>query len=312
MSDVLAVAEHRQGDLRAVTGEVVAAGRQLADGTGGDLAVLLVGGAEHADAVAREGVDRVLHAPHEGPFDHGVHLAAIAAAREELDDPTILAGHTAASYDFAAAVAEREGLAFASDVVDLAPADGGLRVTRELYASKVESTVAVPTPAVVTVRSGEWEAAPPGGDPSREDLAVGDAASGATVTGYETVETEVDLGDADFIVAVGRGIGEEENLDLVRELCDASGATLAASRPIVDNGWLPPDRQVGQSGQTVAPDVYLAVGISGAVQHVAGMKKADTIVAVNTDPDAPIFDVADVGVVGDLFDVVPALVEELG
>ncbi len=120
---------------------------------------------------------------------------------------------------------------------------------------------------------------------------------------------DVDISEAEFIVAVGRGIEEEENLELIEGLVDVVGATLAASRPVVDNGWLPKDRQFGQSGKTVTPEIYLAIGISGAVQHVAGMKSAERIVAINDDPDAPIFDIADYAIVGDLFDVVPELTE---
>jgi electron transfer flavoprotein alpha subunit len=131
------------------------------------------------------------------------------------------------------------------------------------------------------------------------------------VTGFaEVAGGDVDITDADVLVSVGRGIDEEENIELVQNLADALDATLSASRPVVDNGWLPKNRQVGQSGKVVTPDVYIAIGISGAVQHVVGMKGSDTIVAVNTDPNAPIFDIADYGIVGDLFDVVPALIEQ--
>ncbi|MCF2241253.1 electron transfer flavoprotein subunit alpha/FixB family protein, partial [Halobacterium salinarum] len=142
---------------------------------------------------------------------------------------------------------------------------------------------------------------------------IDEDAIGATVNGFEEVGGgDVDIADAEFLVSVGRGIEEEENIALVEALAETTGATLSSSRPIVDNGWLAKNRQVGQSGKQVTPDVYLAVGISGAVQHVAGMKGADTIIAVNTDPNAPIFDIADYGIVGDLFDVVPALIEEFG
>jgi len=159
----------------------------------------------------------------------------------------------------------------------------------------------------------EWPATDESGDATVEafDATIDESRVRSTVTGFEEAASgDVDITDADVLVSVGRGIEEEENLDLVRDLADALGATLSASRPIVDNGWLPADRQVGQSGKVVTPDVYIAIGISGAVQHVAGMKGADTIVAINKDPNAPIFDIADYGIVDDLFDVVPALTEE--
>ena len=134
-----------------------------------------------------------------------------------------------------------------------------------------------------------------------------------SVNGFEEVGGgDVDITEADVLVSVGRGIDEEENIPLIEELADTLGATLSSSRPIVDNGWLPKNRQVGQSGKVVTPDVYIAVGISGAVQHVAGMKGADTIIAINTDPSAPIYDIADYGIVNDLFDVVPELIEQFG
>jgi electron transfer flavoprotein alpha subunit len=224
----------------------------------------------------------------------------------------LLLPHTVNGLDYAPAVASRLGRPLVSDAIDLAVEDE-LVVTRELYGSKVETTVAVGTDRVaVTVRPAEWPNAEGTGDARIEtaDVTIDESAIGSTVTGFEESSGgDVDITEADVLVSVGRGIEEEENLDLIFDLADELDATVSSSRPIVDNGWLPKNRQVGQSGKVVTPDVYLAVGISGAVQHVAGMKGAETIVAINTDPNAPIFDIADYGIVDDLFDVVPELTE---
>ena len=312
--DVLAVAEHRRGDLRPVSYELVSAGRELADATGGDLHVAVVGGDvdRFADYLAVEGVD-VIHTVTEGEeFNHDVYAAATTALFESLAPTTLLMPNSVNGLDYAPAVATRLSIPLVSDAVALYY-DDGVTAVRETYGSKVETTLAVDTePVALTIRGGEWPAAEGTGDPAVEpfDIDIDDSALRSTVRGFEEVGSgDVDIGDAEFIVAVGRGIEDEENLDLVEELADALGATLAASRPVVDNGWLPKNRQVGQSGTVVTPTVYLALGISGAVQHVAGMKGSDTIIAVNTDPDAPIFDVADYGIVGDLFDVIPELIE---
>jgi electron transfer flavoprotein alpha subunit len=192
--------------------------------------------------------------------------------------------------------------------------DEGLTVTRELYGGKTEATIEVAGDrAVLTIRGGEWPAAEGTGEAeiSAFDADIDESAVRSTVTGYQEVGAgDVDITDADVLVSIGRGIEEEENLDIIHDLADALGATVSASRPIVDNDWLPKDRQVGQSGKVVSPDVYIAIGISGAVQHVAGMKGSEIIIAINDDPSAPIFDIADYGIVDDLFDVVPALTEE--
>ncbi|MFC6766685.1 electron transfer flavoprotein subunit alpha/FixB family protein, partial [Natrinema soli] len=182
-----------------------------------------------------------------------------------------------------------------------------------MYGGKVETTNELAGEAVVTIRSAEWPQAEGTGDASIEafDADIDEDAIGSTVTGFEEVAGgDVDISEAELLVSIGRGIEEEENLDLIRDLADALGATLSSSRPIVDNGWLPKNRQVGQSGKVVTPDVYIAIGISGAVQHVAGMKGSDTIVAINTDPNAPIMDIADYAIVDDLFDVVPELIDK--
>ncbi|MFB6282103.1 MAG: electron transfer flavoprotein subunit alpha/FixB family protein [Haloferacaceae archaeon] len=314
--DVLAVAEHRRGSLRDVSFELITAGRRLADGTGGELHLAVVGGDADAfaDRLAREGVDRI-HVVDEGEeFNHDVYAAATEALFEAVEPAVLLAPHSVNGMDYAPAVATSLDLPLVPDAVAVAADGDGIEAVRETYGSKVETTVAVDaTPVAVTIRPGEWTPTEATGDPSVEPFALGfdESSAGSRVTGFEEVGGgDVDITEADVLVSVGRGIGEEENLDLVRDLADALDATLSASRPIVDNGWLPKGRQVGQSGKVVTPDVYIAIGISGAVQHVAGMKGSDTIVAINTDPNAPIFDIADYGIVDDLFDVVPALIEE--
>ncbi|MFB6079832.1 MAG: electron transfer flavoprotein subunit alpha/FixB family protein [Haloferacaceae archaeon] len=315
MSDVLAVAEHRRGQLRDVSFELITAGRDLADATGGDLHLAVVGGDvdEFADRLACEGVDRI-HAVDRGEeFNHDVQTAAVEALFAAVDPGALLMPHSVDGMDYAPAVADALDLPLIPDAVALdADGAGGFEAVREMYASKVETTVAVEAgPVAATVRPGEWAPAEDAGDVPVDSFEVDldEAALRSRLVGFEEVGGgDVDITDADVLVSVGRGIGDEENLELVEELADVLGATLSASRPIVDNGWLPKDRQVGQSGKVVTPDVYIAIGISGAVQHVAGMKGSDTIVAINTDPNAPIFDVADYGIVDDLFDVVPALI----
>jgi electron transfer flavoprotein alpha subunit len=313
MADVLVVAEHRRGDLRDVSYEAITAGRELADARGGDLHVAVIAGDVDAFAedLNREGVDAIHTVANGEEFDHNVYQTAVAALLDRTDAAAVVAPNSVNGLDYAPAVAEDRGLPLVTDAVGF-EYDGGLTVTREMYGSKVETTVDVDGDRhVLTVRGGEWAPAEGVGDAAIEAVDVELPESGARVTGFEEVGGgDVDIADADVLVSVGRGIEEEENLELVEELADALGATLSASRPIVDNGWLPKNRQVGQSGKVVTPDVYLAVGISGAVQHVAGMKGAETIIAINTDPNAPIFDIADYGIVGDLFEVVPELVDE--
>jgi electron transfer flavoprotein alpha subunit len=315
MSDVLAIAEHRRGELRDVSYELVTAGAQLAEATGGDLHVAVISGdvESYADKLDREGVDAVHTVAHGEEFNHDVYVQAIEALFDAVDPQYTIAPNTVNGLDYAPAVAQRLGLPLVTDAVRLDASDG-LEVTRELYAGKTEGTVDVAGDrAMVTVRPAEWPAADGVGSAAIQpfDFEVDEGAVRSTISGYEEVGTgDVDISEADVLVSVGRGIEEEENIEIIEELADAMGATVSASRPIVDNGWLPQNRQVGQSGKKVSPDIYIAIGISGAVQHVAGMKGADTIIAINTDPSAPIYDLADYGIVDDLFDVVPALTEE--
>ncbi|WP_336360272.1 electron transfer flavoprotein subunit alpha/FixB family protein [Haladaptatus sp. ZSTT2] len=313
--DVLAITEHRRGDLRDVSYELIAAGRQLADALGGDLHLAVISGevSDFADQLNRDGVDAI-HTVDEGEeFNHDVYTQVITQLYDELQPGAVVMPNSVNGLDYAPAVANRLDLPLVTDAIDFS-ADGTLSVTREQYGSKVETTVEVDADHVaLTIRPGEWPAAEGTGEAeiAAFDATIDESAVKSTVTGFEEVGGgDVDITEADILVSVGRGIKEEENIELVQALADALGATLSSSRPIVDNGWLPKNRQVGQSGKVVTPDVYIAIGISGAVQHVAGMKGSDTIIAINTDPNAPIFDIADYGIVDDLFDVVPALTEQ--
>ena len=313
MSDVLAVAEHRQGELRGVSHELVTAGRELADETGGELHLAVIAGdvEAHAEALSLAGVDEIHTVAYGAEFNHGVYQQAIVQLDAAIDPAVLLLPNSVNGLDYAPAVADELDRPLVTDAIGLTYDGGTLTATREMYASKVETTTAVDADrVVVTIRDAEWPATEEPGDPgvSTFDADIDEAALGSTVTGFEAVAGgDVDITEADVLVSVGRGIDEEDNLELIFELADALDATVSSSRPIVDAGWLPHNRQVGQSGKVVTPDVYLAIGISGAVQHVAGMKGADTIVAINTDPAAPIFDIADYGIVGDLFEVVPEL-----
>jgi electron transfer flavoprotein alpha subunit len=313
MSDVLAIAEHRRSELRDVSLELLSVGQSLVNGTGNDLHTAIIGGDvdRYAQQLDRGGVGVVHTVGYGEEFNHDVYVQAVEQLVEYLDPEIILLPHTVDGMDYAPAVANRIDAPIVTDVVDVCY-DDSLTVTREMYGSKVETDVAVTSKtAVVTVRPAEWpQAKSPGAATIRPfDVDIDEAEIGSTVTGFEDATSGgTDITDADVLVAVGRGIEDEEHLDLVFELAEVLDATVAASRPVVDNGWLPSNRQVGQSGKVVSPDVYLAIGISGAVQHVTGMKQSDTIVAINTDPGAPIFDIADYGIVDDLFDVVPALI----
>ncbi|MXR51225.1 electron transfer flavoprotein subunit alpha/FixB family protein [Halovenus sp. WSH3] len=317
MSDVLVVAEHRRGELRDVSYELLTAGRELADSTGGDVHAAVISGDvdSYAEDLNREGVDAVHTVEYGEEFNHGVYTQAVEQLADEIDAQYVVAGNTVNGLDFVPAVAERLDLPLVTDAVAFETGDG-LSVIRELYSGKTEGTVEVDSEeAFVTVRPGEWPAAEGTGDAAIEafDADIDESELDTTVNGFEEVGSgDVDITEADVLVSVGRGIEEEDNLPIIHELADALGATVSASRPIVDNGWLGQERQVGQSGKKVTPDIYIAIGISGAVQHVAGMKGADTIIAINNDPSAPIYDIADYGIVDDLFDVVPALTEEFG
>ena len=305
---VLVVAEHLRGQVRDVTFELIAAGREL----GGPLAVAVIGADPGALNVNRAGVDDVVHVQvGQAEFENDVYQHALEALIAERRPRVILLGFTVNSLGYGPAVATKLGLGFASDVFAVRPDGGSLVATRAFYGSKVHAELEFPAekPVMLLLRPTVWPPAEGGGSPRISELRVTIPPSRARHKEFvEQPRADVDISEADFLLAIGRGIGDKENIPTFEQLAEKMGATLAVSRPLVDAGWMPNSRQVGQSGKTVKPKVYLAMGISGAVQHLAGMKASGTIIAVNTDPEAAIFSVAHYGAVADLFEVA----EELG
>ncbi len=305
----LVVAEHLQGELRDVTLELVTAAREL----GGPVAVAVIAkdpGAL-ADSVRVEGVDEIVAVPVEADeFENDVYQAALEALIEDRRPDVTLLGFSVNSMGLGPAVAAKLGLGFASDVFSVCDEGGALVAQRAFYGSKVHAEIEFPgkEQVLLLLRPTAWE--PAGGQGSAATVEFTAPAVNSRSRHKEFVEVaqgDVDIATAEFLVSVGRGIGDKENLAQFEELAEAMGATLSVSRPIVDAGWMPNSRQVGQSGKTVKPKVYLALGISGAVQHLAGMKTSGTIIAVNSDPEAAIFNVAHYGAVADLFDVADEL-----
>lgn len=316
MSDVLAIAEHRQGELRDESLNLVTAAREMANQTGGELHIAVINGdvGTFAEQLNCEGVDTIHTVDAGDEFNHDIYVEAINAIDDQCSPQFIMTLNSVNGLDYAPAVAEDLAIPIVTDIVDF-EVGKDLVVSREMYGSKVRTDVAVDADrAVLTVRGTEWPAAEGIGNATIEPFEVSieeDIIKSAVNSFEEAGDADIDISEADFVISVGRGIEEEENIELVEDLVETADATLASSRPIVDNGWLPPSRQVGQSGKSVSADIYIAIGISGAVQHIAGIKNADTVIAINNDPDAPIFDVADYGVVDDLFDVIPQLIEEV-
>ena len=304
---VLVVAEHLRGEVRDITYELITAARDA--GRPVAVAVIAKDPARLAGQVDRDGVDEIVQVAVEPEeYENDVWLAAVEALLREREPDIVLTGFTINSMGYVPALAVRLGLGFASDVLSFRRDGDGLVAERSFYGAKVNAEVELPLPAALMLRATSWAPAEGAGGASVSDFSVPAAQSRARHLDFVEVERgDVDITTADVLLSIGRGVGEKDNLPQFEELAEKLGATLAVSRPIVDSGWVANARQVGQSGKTVKPKVYLALGISGAVQHLAGMKTADTIIAVNTDPEAPIFNVAHYGAVADLFEVAEEL-----
>jgi electron transfer flavoprotein alpha subunit len=307
MNGTLIVAEHLQGELRDVTGELVTAARELGD----PVAVAVIAHDPSRFDVSFQGVGEIVNVlVVQEEFENDVYQGALERLIAERQPRVVLLGFTVNSMGYGPAVAAKLGLGFASDVHRLGREGEAVVATRSFYGGKVDAELEFPAEraVVLLIRPTAFAPAPGGGSPTTTDLRVELPASRARHLEFEEAAAgDVDITTADFLLSIGRGIGENEAIPQFEQLADRMGAVLSVSRPLVDAGWMPNARQVGQSGKTVKPKVYLALGISGAVQHLAGMKASGTIVAVNTDPEAAIFKVAHFGAVADLFDVADEL-----
>jgi len=322
MANVLAFAEQRDGQIGSSAREAVAVAATLADALGGEAHALLLGGpgiSACADALGNVGAEAVSVAEHEalGEYNPEGYVDVVVDHVRTGGFAAVVFPASTLGKDLAPRVAATLDVPLASDVTEVSVADGTVVVTRPVFSGKAFATVRLEgSPAMVTIRPNVFQ--------------PGDRAAAGSVTTFtpdvrpsawrvRVVERKgeshgaVDVSEAGVVVSGGRGMKDPDNWELLERLRDALGSDVAlgASRAVVDAGWRPHGEQVGQTGKTVAPKLYFAVGISGAIQHLAGMRTAKTIVAINKDPDAPIFGIADYGIVGDLFEVVPRLTEEI-
>jgi electron transfer flavoprotein alpha subunit len=317
---ILVIAEQRDGKLNRATWETIAAAQQLAGGMPIKVAVLGAATGAVAQEVASAAVAEVLVAEHAAlePYTPDAYASASRSLIESASPTYVLLPHTYQTRDFAPLLAARLRKPLITDVTAISGNGGDAAFVRPMFQGKLAAHVKPVggPPAIVTTQIGAFraDAAQKGGSVAVRTVDIQidpGAVRQQPEAPFREAKQAVDLGQAERIVAVGRGIKSQENIPLAEKLAKAMDAEVAASRPICDNGWLPMERQIGSSGQTVAPKLYVALGISGAIQHLVGMKGSRTIVAINKDAEAPIFEVADYGIVGDLFEIAPAIITEL-
>ena len=319
MSNILVFIEHKDCVLNKTSLEAVAAAQEIGKSLGLSVSAVIPCDKDCslAQVISGFNLEKVIVAKNEklGTYTPDGYADAWEQVIKNLNPQYIVMSHTYQVRDFAPKVAARLGREVVGDCIRYKADGGKLVLTRRIFLGKLDADVTIggDAPYFVTFQSGSFR-----GDNAEKgsaaietmEVAVGDIRMTPEAP-FQEAKATVDLTKSEIIVAVGRGIKSQENIALAQQLADVLGADLAASRPICDADWLPIDRQIGSSGQTVAPKVYIALGISGAIQHIVGMKNSDTIIAINKDSEAPIFDIADYGIVGDLFEAVPVMIEEV-
>jgi electron transfer flavoprotein alpha subunit len=320
---ILVIVEQREGKLNRVSWETLTAGQALAAETGWTLEAAVVGSgvASFANEIAAKKVAKVyaIESPKLEPYTPDAFAAALKQFISSKQPRLVLMPHTYQVRDFVPKLATAMDRTAISDCIGYKKDGDKLLFTRQMFQGKLAADVSFTcdTPWFVTFQNGAFrgdkvEAGSAAAPIETVNIEIADGViRNKPQEVFKEAKQAVDLTQAEIIVSVGRGIKEQKNIELAKQLAEALGGELAASRPICDSGWLPMDRQIGSSGQTVAPKLYLALGISGAIQHIVGMKGARTIIAINKDSEAPIFEIADYAVVGNLFDIVPPLIEEV-
>ena len=320
MGEILVLVEHRKGEIRDVSVEILGLANTLSKRHGLDITALLLG--EHISSFKDTILELcdtllLLKDPAMDNYDAEPYLKVLADVLGERQPVLTLMGHTSIGMDLAPPLAARTGIPLVTDCLELDLEGDCLRAERQVYGGKVNAHLRLKPSSqyLATIRPGSFtsdavkrkkaeivELPPPGSWDNQRKRRF--------LSYLEPEVEDVDIADADILVSIGRGIGKPENIPIAEAFAEAIGATLSCSRPVADKGWLPKSRQVGTSGKTVRPKVYIALGISGAFQHQAGMKNSGTIIAVNRDPKAPIFNVAHYGIVADMFQVLPMLTEK--
>jgi electron transfer flavoprotein alpha subunit len=320
MSGVWVVAEHRQGEMREITFEMLGKGIELAQFLDTQCYALVLGdGVSSLVTQIKPFIPKILSldTPVLSEYNALIYRAVLSELLRKYMPTVVMIGHTACGMEYAPRLCAEMKWPLVTDCVDIQVMDGSIEVIRRMYSDKVNARVGFrgTSNCIITVRGGAF----PSDGPAEYDAQVtmmpspliSEFPARRFVELVAAPKGEVDITRADILISVGRGLGGPENFPPVEALAEALGATISCSRPVVDKKWLPKERQVGTSGKKVAPKVYLALGISGAFQHVTAMKHSGTIIAVNKDPRAPIFNVADYGIVGDMFEVIPALLKLL-
>ena len=319
MDDIFVLAEHRQSELRDITFEMLMKGKALSEETGRSLTVVLLGHnvGEMADQLKARAHRVILVDDLKlENYTSETYERVLNALFQQEKPGLVLIGHTAIGMDLGPSLAAEINAPLATDCIDIMVEDSSVKAIRQVYGGKLNVQVHLKPgePRMITVRPASF---------SVEDYSLGgeitsmasplaeEIASKRFLEYVEAAVGEVDITQSNILVSVGRGIKDQENIPMVQELADSLGAALSCSRPVVDKKWLPKEHQVGTSGKTVKPKVYIAIGISGAFQHVAGMKASGTIIAINKDAKAPIFNAAHYGIVGDLFKIVPVLKDKV-